>query len=152
MEKQFIDREQESSAILRIINECKLNTVIITASRSGIGKSTLSEKISYSLPLNMQCISVHARPINDAQQRESEYLDSIFSSFFDCYNSADKKEKRKNRKKTFRYFINKKCKETVKKEIRKQQLAETLTATTSNLGMIFLLPILIIKKLFKLDY
>lgn len=152
MEKQFIDREQESSAILRIINECKLNTVIITASRSGIGKSTLSEKISYSLPLNMQCISVHARPINDAQQRESEYLDSIFSSFFDCYNSADKKEKRKNQKKTFRYFVNKKCKETVKKEIRKQQLAETLTATTSNLGMIFLLPILIIKKLFKLDY
>ena len=150
MKEQFVDRELESDTILKIINECKLNTVIITVSKSGIGKSTLSKKISYQLPPNMQCISVHARPINDAQQMESEYLDSVFSSFFTYYNDSEKK--RKNRKKTFKYFMNKKCKKTVKKEIRKQQLDETLTATTSNLGMAFLLPILVIKKLFNLDY
>lgn len=150
--KQFVDREQESSTILKIINECKLNTVIITASKSGIGKSTLSKKISYNLPENIQSISVHTPPINDVQQIESEYLNSVFSSFFACYNFEDKKAQRKNRKKTFKYFINKKCKRTVKKEIRKQQLNETLTASTSNLGLILLLPILIVKKLFKLDY
>lgn len=116
MGKHFVDREQESSTILKIINECKLNTVIITASKSGIGKSTLSKKISYNLPENIQSISVHTPPINDVQQIESEYLNSVFSSFFACYNLEDKKAQRKNRKKLSNTLSTKNAKEQLKKK------------------------------------
>lgn len=45
MYSEFVDREIETNNILKIINECKLNTAIITTSRTGIGKSVLSKKI-----------------------------------------------------------------------------------------------------------
>lgn len=147
----FVDRKEDSDTILNIINECKLNTVIITASKSGIGKSTLSKKISYNLPQDMHCISVHTNPINDTYQAESEYLNSVFTSFFRYYNEIEKKELRKNKKDSFKYFVNSKSKQ-IKKYIRKQQLNELLTSSASKISLILLLPLIIIKKIFSLDY
>lgn len=153
MNNHFVDRETESRDFFNIINECKLNTVIITASKSGIGKSTLSKKFLYQLSNSYCHIHVNSHQINfDLSKNEGEYLASIFSSFYNIYNMKKTSKKYKNRKNTFKYFIKHKCKKTVKKDIRKHQLDEILTASTNKFRVIALLIVLLFKKIFQLDY
>ena len=61
---EFVDRNNESSAILKIVENCAINTIIITASKSGVGKSTLSKKVLFQLPESVVPVLVKTFPIN----------------------------------------------------------------------------------------
>ena len=153
LNNNIVDRDKESEDIINIINACKVNTVIITASKSGIGKSTLSKKIHNQISDNLCCVYVTSHQINtDASKSEGKYLEFVFSEFYNKYNVEKTSRKIKNRKYTLKYFIKHKCKKTVKKDIKKQQLNEILSTATNKFRIVVLLMVLFLKKTFKLDY
>lgn len=152
MYSEFVDREIETNNILKIINECKLNTAIITTSRTGIGKSVLSKKIMKNISDDFICFCIDTKPSNNnVNSFEGEYIRLLFNSLYEFYNPTDKKDMNFP-KMSFKYFINHHCKKSTKKDIRNQQLNEIIASCTNKIGLVFVIICFFIKRMFGLDY
>ena len=151
MQTHFIDREEESATILKIIKEAQTNTVIITVSESGIGKSSLSQKVINSLQEKLECVTVHTCPINNSiQQKEGYVFDSLFANIYNHYNGEAKNKKSKKR--AFKYYFNHKCIKDIRKNIQTDMMNDFFGALSSKITIFFFFLFLLIKRFLHLDY
>lgn len=150
---EFVDRNNESSAILKIVENCAINTIIITASKSGVGKSTLSKKVLFQLPESVVPVLVKTFPINTNQHKaENEYLSLLFKALYSLYNNQNSSQSRKSKKLTFKYFIKHEYNRDLYHSINKNALENMLSHTSNKRQLITLGAVLLLKKAFGIDY
>ena len=106
-----VDREYETDFILKIIQEKKTDLLILYA-QSGVGKSTLCNRILKSIPDYIP-ICVRTNPENeDTLQPEGTYLERIFNCFVNYFY----KNKKDFRRYSFDYYIAHNKNATIKRE------------------------------------
>lgn len=150
---EFVDREKDIKIILDRITESSESSAIILVSNSGVGKSSLSKKLSCKIDKSFSKLFIKTKPTNtNISIQEGEYIKLIFNKFYKYYNDNNRKKDKNRKKLFFKYFYKRVCDKTLKKNVLEQLLNELSSKISSKIGRIFFIISIILKKIFKLDY
>ena len=85
---KIVDRDKETETLLDDINNASNFVVNILYARTAVGKSTVTDKLSYLMRGSKKnCVVVRNNPINNSKQQEWDFLKAIFYELKDLFKN-----------------------------------------------------------------
>ena len=122
MGEKIVDRDIEKNKIRDLFHNNQYN-VFFVYSKTGVGKSSLTDELSYTFSKSKTCVNIkNIQKNNSYKDNEGEFISTIFNYFVKDMH----KNKNVSKKRTFEYFLKK------NKSIKKRTLEKLINSIDCN--------------------